>query len=135
MTNNIFTSLNKTTKLFTIEVENPIFKKLSEFQDGETLQVLGCYKNKKSIYGDSPVFIVKDVHNNIFFVNVPKNHLETIDAITNNMDMVNAVNNGLCYIEVAQYFSKRFNKNCFDFQFVDKPQTTSTNENTQPPIF
>lgn len=114
----MFTNLNKSTKLFNVEVENPIFKKIKDFQENECLQVLGCYTNKKSVYGDEPIFIVKDVQNNIFFVNMPKHHLETLNQIINNADLVAGVNNGECFIKIITYFSKRFNKQCFDFEFV-----------------
>ena len=125
----MFINLNKNTKLFDIEVENPIFKKLSEFNTGDVLKVRGMYVNKKSNFGDSPIFIVEDLHSNIFFVNMPKNHLETINTIIADSTLVQGVNNGECFIEVIQYWSKRFNKNCFDFQFIEKPTNTAQ---TQP---
>jgi len=103
------------------------------------------YINKKSKFGDEPIFIVKDIYNNIFFVKMPTHHIETLNKIINDNELVNGVNNGECFIRIVQYFSKRFNKNCFDFEFVNKDdftkyknyqnQTTSQTTETKEDIF
>lgn len=127
----MFEKLNKSTKLFNVEVENPVFKKISDFQENDVVCVLGMYINKKSKFGDEPIFIVEDNHRNIFFVRMPNHHLETLNQIINDTELVNGVNNRECYIKIIQYFSKRFNKNCFDFEFVSKEDFTKQNQPTQ----
>lgn len=116
---NMFESLNKGQKLFTIEVKNPIFRKLSSFESGEKLQVLGMYKNKKSSFGEQAIFIVKTKNSDVFFVNVSKHHCDTVDTICKNKEMVDAVNNGQCFIEVCTYYSNKFKKECYDFNFIE----------------
>lgn len=117
---NMFESLNKGQKLFTIEVKNPIFRKLSTFESGEKLQVLGMYKNKKSTFGEQPVFIVQTNKKDIFFVNVSKKHCETVDIICKNKEMVDLVNKGQCFIQVCTYYSNKFKKECYDFNFIEE---------------
>ena len=142
----MFTKLNKTTKLFNVEVENPIFKKIADFQENECVQVLGGYTNKKSRYGDEPIFIVKDIQGNIFFVNMPNHHLQTLNTIISDNELVKGVNNGECFIKIVTYFSKRFNKQCFDFEFVTledfnnfknkvQTQNTFTSQDVKEDIF
>ena len=122
-----FTKLNKSNvKLFTVEVENPVFRKLNTFEDGEVLKVLGCYKNTKSVFGEEPIFIVENIEHKIFFVNMPKQHLETIDNIIKDKELVDGINKGLCYIEVVKYYSKKYKKECFNFNFIDVVKNTST---------
>lgn len=127
---NIFKSLNTGKKLFNITIENPVFRKLSSFEDGVVLKVAGCYVNKKSDFGEQPVFIVYD-SKDYFFVNVPVRHIETINAIINNEDMVNAVNNGGCFIKVEKYFNSKFKKECFDFEFVDSAEYENSHKENQ----
>ena len=116
---NLFEELNTSKQVFDVKVENPTFKKLSAFAENDVLNVLGCYINKKSVYGAEPIFIVKDRDSNIFFVNMPKHKIETVNKILNNENMIRAINKGECYIEVVSYFSKKYNKQCSDFNFID----------------
>lgn len=127
---NLFEKLNKQTKLFNVEVENPVFKKINQFNVGDVLNVKGMYTNKKSRFGDEPVFIVKDVYNNIFFVKMPNHHLETLTTIITDKEMIDGINNGECFIKIISYYSKRFNKTCFDFEFCDKSQFKQQNTPT-----
>ena len=122
-----FTKLNKSNvNLFTVNVGKPIFRKLNTFEEGQVLKVLGCYKNTKSVYGDEPIFIVENNEKEIFFVNMPKQHLETIDNILKDKELIDGINKGLCYIKVVKYYSKKYKKDCSNFDFIDviNPVTT-----------
>lgn len=130
----MFTSLNRNTnnKLFDVTIENPQYRKLSDFV-GMKLRVDGMYINTKSKFGDEPIFIVftGDSH---YFVHLPKSHLETIKTITSNSEMVAGVNNHECYIEVVSYHSKRFDKVCNDIVFIEKPaESLQSLNNWTPP--
>lgn len=114
----LFENLNKNKKLFNVEIENPIFKKLGMFEENEILQVLGCYLNKKSHFGTEPIYIVKDFNNDIYFVNSPKHHIDTVNEIIGNAELVDGINQGKCFIKVIKYFSKKYNKQCFDIEFI-----------------
>lgn len=115
----MFTDLNKHTKLFNVEVEKPTFKKIKEFSEDEEVQVLGCYTNKKSTFGDEPIFIIRDYTGSIYFVIMPKHHLDTLNTIITNAELVQGINDGKCFIKIITYYSKKYNKNCFDFEFVE----------------
>ena len=122
-----FTKLNKSNvNLFNVNVVKPIFRKLNTFEEGQVLKVLGCYKNTKSVYGDEPIFIVENNEKEIFFVNMPKQHLETIDNILKDKELIDGINKGLCYIKVVKYYSKKYKKDCHNFDFIDviNPVTT-----------
>ena len=138
----MFTNLNKNTKLFNVDVERPIFRKINQFSENEIVQVLGCYTNKKSTFGNEPIFIIKDYTNSIYFVNVPKHHLETLNTIITNAELVQGINKGECFIKFVTYFSKKYKKMCFDFEFVESSieemlrQTPKTEtEKNGPDIF
>lgn len=128
---NKFEKLNKGQKLFKIDVENPTFKKLNTFNDKDVLKVLGCYINKHSVFGDEPIFICQTVSKEIFFVNCPKGHIQTVEEIIKDSELVNAINNGECFIEVQKYFSQRFKKECFDFNFIENGFDVNHNSNNQ----
>lgn len=139
---NKFVNLNKNTRLFKVEVENPVFKRLNEFKENEVLKVLGMYINNKSTFGDEPIFIVEDIEDNIFFVNMPKHHLDTLNTIINDSELVQGINERECFIKTISYYSKRFKKQCYDFEFVSmedfksfieewQKQKAIENDNTQ----
>ena len=139
---NMFTNLNKKTKLFNVDVENQIFRKINQFSENEIVQVLGCYTNKKSNFGDEPIFIVRNCTGSIYFVNMPKHHLETLNTIINNSELVQGINDGKCFIKIVTYFSKKYKKMCFDFEFVEssieemkRQATKPKTEENEPDIF
>lgn len=127
-----FTKLNKSNvNLFTVKVENPIFRKLNTFSEGQVLRVLGCYKNTKSVFGEEPIFIVENNEKEIFFVNMPKQHLETIDNIIKDKELIDGINKGLCYIKVVKYYSKKYKKDCYNFDFIDVVKNVPTEKETE----
>ena len=50
-----------------------------------------------------------------------------------NADCVNAIKNGECSLKLREYKSK-YNKVCYDFDFVDTPTTSATPETTEEKI-
>lgn len=138
----MFTNLNKSEKLFNVDVERPIFRKINQFSENEIVQVLGCYVNKKSNFGNEPIFIIRDYTGSIYFVNMPKHHLETLNAIITNSELVQGINEGECFIKIVTYYSKKYKKNCFDFEFVEssieemkRQATKKETEKNDPDIF
>ena len=127
-----FTKLNKSNgNLFNVNVGKPIFRKLNTFEDGQVLKVLGCYKNTKSVFGVEPIFIAENNEKEIFFVNMPKQHLETIDNIIKDKELIDGINKGLCYIKVVKYYSKKYKKDCFNFDFIDVVKNVPTEKETE----
>ena len=127
----MFEKLNKNTKLFSVEIEEPIFIKLRDFAVGQVLRVDGMYINNKSVYGEEPIFIVFDGEKHLF-THLPKYHIDTIKTIISDSEMVAGVNNGECYIKVTSYFSKKYNKQCFDIEFTAKPEKPLVKEHWKP---
>ena len=45
--------------------------------------------------------------------------------------LIDGINKGLCYIEVVKYYSKKYKKECFNFNFIDVVKNTSTEKETE----
>lgn len=104
---------NVNTKDFT-------FKKLSDFynQGITAIRVFGFFFVKSENYGLQPVAILKDC-----LLNLPTHKRDIISKMLKNPDAVNAIKNGECGLKLREYRSK-YNKICYDFDFVDVPETT-----------
>ena len=134
-----FTKLNKNTfeKIeWNVKTDGFTFKKLADFfKSGiKTIQVFGFFFTKSDEYGLQPVAIAKDC-----LVNLPKHKTEVISDMLKNADCVNAIKNGDCSLKLREYKSK-YNKTCYDFDFVNTPKATETTDATettekQPDIF
>lgn len=134
-----FTKLNKNTfeKIeWNVKTDGFSFHKLSDFynQGIKVIQVFGFFFTKSDEYGLQPVAIAKDC-----LVNLPKHKTEVISDMLKNADCVNAIKNGDCSLKLREYKSK-YNKTCYDFDFVNTPKATETTETTettekQPDIF
>lgn len=107
------------------------FTKLSDFYSHgiKTLQVFGFFFTKSENYGLQPVAITKDC-----LVNLPMHKRDVISDMLKNEDCVNAIRNGECSLKLREYNSK-YNKVCYDFDFVDTPTTPETTEEKIPDIF
>ena len=116
---------NVNTKDFT-------FKKLSDFynQGIKTIQVFGLFFVKSENYGLQPVAILKDC-----LLNLPTHKKDIISDMLKNADCVNAIKNGECSLKIREYKSK-YNKVCYDFDFINTPETETTDATEkQPDIF
>lgn len=132
-----FTKYNKNNfdKIeWNVNTEGFAFKKLADFFNSgiKTIQVFGFFFTKSENYGLQPIAITKDC-----LVNLPTHKKDVISEMLENADCVNAIKNGECSLKLREYKSK-YNKVCYDFDFVDTPETTATPETTeerQPIIF
>ena len=92
-------------RTFNVNTEGYEFKSLSDlvFDNGldETYTVRGCYINKKSKYGESPVIITDSC-----FVNVPKHRLDDIKEILASDEDIEEINNGKCGFLIRDYEDK-----------------------------
>ena len=126
-----FTKLNKNTfeKIeWTIDTENFVFKKISDFYPNtKTVTAFGFFFVKSENYGLQPVAILKDC-----LLNLPTHKRDIISEMLKNPDAVNAIKNGECSLTFRQYKSK-YNKICYDFDFVNTPKAETTEK--QPVIF
>lgn len=107
------------------------FTKLSDFYSHgiKTLQVFGFFFTKSENYGLQPVAITIDC-----LVNLPTHKRDVISDMLKNEDCVNAIRNGECSLKLREYNSK-YNKVCYDFDFVDTPTTPKATEEKIPDIF
>lgn len=129
-----FTHFNKNSfeKIeWKVNTKDFTFKKLSDFfsQGVKTIQVFGFFFTKSENYGLQPVAITIDC-----LVNLPIHKRDVISDMLKNEDCVNAIRNGECGLKLREYNSK-YNKVCYDFDFVDTPATPKTTEEKIPDIF
>ena len=125
-----FTKLNKNTfeKIeWNVNTSGFTFKKLSDFysQGTRTIQVFGFFFTKSDEYGLQPVAIARDC-----LVNLPKHKTEVISDMLKNADCVSAIKNGDCSLKLREYKSK-YNKTCYDFDFINTPKATETTDATE----
>ena len=130
-----FTQFNKNTfdKIeWNVNTKDFTFKKLSDFynQGIKTIQVFGLFFVKSENYGLQPVAILKDC-----LLNLPTHKKDIISDMLKNADCVNAIKNGECSLKIREYKSK-YNKVCYDFDFINTPETETTDATEkQPDIF
>lgn len=132
-----FTQFNKNAfdKIeWNVDTKDFTFKKLSDFYSHgiKTVQVFGFFFTKSENYGLQPVAITKEC-----LVNLPTHKKDVISDMLKNADCVQAIKNGECSLRLREYKSK-YNKVCYDFDFVNTPTTTATpetSEEKEPDIF
>ena len=124
-----FTKLNKNTfeKIeWNIDTKNFGFKKINDiYEEKNVVQVFGFFFVKSENYGLQPVAILKDC-----LLNLPTHKRDIISEMLKNPDAVNAIKNGECSLTFRQYKSK-YNKVCYDFDFVNTPKTETTETPTE----
>ena len=126
-----FTQFNKNTfeKIeWGVDTNGFVFKKIKDiYEENNVAQVFGFFFVKSENYGLQPVAILKDC-----LLNLPTHKRDIISEMLKNPDAVNAIKNGECSLTFRQYKSK-YNKVCYDFDFVNTPKTETTEK--QPDIF
>lgn len=89
------------------------------------------YINKKSMYGEHPVFC----SNNLLF-DIPKHMNDIVKEMLNDDLVIKAINKGLLGFKVRPYIDKTYGKKCYSVEFVDLPYvpTNDSTINYDPPI-
>ena len=127
-----FTQFNKNTfeKIeWDIDTNGFVFKKIKDlYEETNVVQVFGFFFVKSENYGLQPVAILKDC-----LLNLPTHKREIISEMLKNPDAVNAIKNGECSLTFRQYKSK-YNKVCYDFDFVNTPKTETTETTEKIPF-
>lgn len=98
-----------------IETKEYCFKKLSEYGNNAIINVKGFFFMKTN-FGLQLIAIDEQ---NKTLVNLPCNKQETISNLLKDDNAINAIKNGECFIQVRSYHSKKYNKECFTFDFVE----------------
>ena len=128
-----FTQFNKNTfeKIeWGVDTNGFVFKKIKDiYEEKNNVQVFGFFFVKSENYGLQPVAILKDC-----LLNLPTHKRDIISEMLKNPDAVNAIKNGECSLAFRQYKSK-YNKICYDFDFVNTSKAETTETPTEEPIF
>lgn len=110
-----------------MNTENFTYKKLSDYPENTIFQIKGFFVIKDNLNGgNQAVAILKDC-----FLNIPKHKVEVVTEIINDEDSVNAIKDGECYIQTYKYKSEKYNKECFDFNFVSADKVAEILETTK----
>ena len=72
------------------------------------------YINRKSSYGDAPVFATDNC-----FVNVPSYMLDTVNDILADEEAIEDINNAKVGFTIYTYHSVRYNCDCYGVNFAD----------------
>ena len=109
-----------------IDTKNFGFKKIQDlYEETNIVQVFGFFFVKSENYGLQPVAILKDC-----LLNLPIHKRDIISDILKNLYALNAIKNGEGSLTFRQYKSK-YNKVCYDFDFVNTPKTETTETPTE----
>lgn len=84
--------------------------------NGEDAKYLlkAIFINKKSIYGESPVFATDKC-----LVNIPTHLLDTVKEILSDNDAIASINNDAVGFTIYPYKAEKFNIDTFGIKFVD----------------
>lgn len=101
-----------------VDTNDFVFKKIKDiYEETNVVQVFGFFFVKSENYGLQPVAILKDC-----LLNLPTHKRDIISEMLKNADCVNAIKNGECSLKLREYKSK-YNKVCYDFDFINTPST------------
>lgn len=100
--------------LFTFRLESDDFKKLSELEAGKGYRIRGLFISKAGKYGKHPVAV-----SDTFFIDLPKNQLETVISMMNDRETVDAINEGAVGISPEPYHSDKYDMDCVGVKWVD----------------
>jgi len=76
--------------------------------------VLAMYLNTKGKFGATATVLTGDC-----LINLPTHLTETVKEMMHDKEVIDAVNNGKLGIEIYQYFSNKYHKNCYSINWVD----------------
>lgn len=97
-----------------VNTDNFEYKSLKElFESGVKELTIKGFFFSKSDFG-----LQANAITDSFFVNLPKDKNETIQEILKEKDCISSIKNGECKILIRDYHSKKYNKQCFTFDFV-----------------
>lgn len=118
MSNKGFTISKYNRRLFEINTEDFKYFSLKEIMDssGETeFPLRAIYINRKSQFGDAPVFATDTC-----FVNIPSHMLDACLDILDDPEAIEAINDCRVGFRVETYKAQNYgNKECYTVSFID----------------
>lgn len=112
-----FTKLNNVVATFKNTKEDLPFKKKNEVTLNEIYKVNGIFPVKGKF--GTCYFVSLEKDNDFFNFNLPKGQNENVKAICSDVDSVNAINNGECGIKINTYYSKKYDRECVNVEWVN----------------
>lgn len=113
-----FTNKFNKSKKFNIDTTGFEYVSLEELYHTHGAEMVypltAVYINRKSAYGDAPVFATND-----YFVNVPAHMLDTVEEILADEVAIEDINNSSVGFVIYTYHSDRYNRDCYGVNFVD----------------
>ena len=102
-------------KKFNVDTSDYEYVTLSELMLGVPYPLDAIFINEKSTYGAHPVFATCDKQ----LVDIPKHMTDTCREILEDDEAIESINKGCERFEVYTYFSKEYNKQCYNVRFCD----------------
>ena len=116
-----FTKMNKVIATFKNAKKDLPFKKVNEITLNEVYRVNGVF----SVNGKFGIryFVSLEKDNDFFNFDLPTGQNENAKSICSDADSVNAINNGECGIKINTYYSKKYNRECVNVEWVNIEET------------
>lgn len=110
---------NKKANKFTYQMpENAGFYSLKDVYANDKnalpLKLRGLYINTKSKFGKQAIALTDN-----YYVTLPNHLICVVEDMLKDDDFINAVNSSLVYFDIEKYYSKRYNKECYNVTWID----------------
>lgn len=112
-----FTKMNKVVATFKNAKKDLPFKKVNEVTLNEIYRVNGvfCVNSKFDIR----YFVSLEKDNEFFNFSLPTWQNENAKTICSDVECIEAVNNGECGVIISTYYSKKYNRECVNVQWIN----------------
>ena len=110
---------NKGNIIFDIDIKD------YEFIDGynfiekygrNAVKIDGLYINKKGLYNDHPVAIIKSEK---ILLDLPSHMADTVKDILKDSESIDLIKKGLVGVKAHEYIDRKYHKNCVGFDWCD----------------
>lgn len=110
---------NKGNINFDIDIKDYDFMDGYEFVEkngSNVVKIDGLYINKKGLYHDHPVAIIKSEKT---LLDLPSHMTATVKDILKDSESIDLIKKGLVGIKAHEYVDSKYHKNCVGFEWVD----------------
>lgn len=110
---------NKGNIIFDIDIKDYDFMdgyKFVEKNGSNVVKIDGLYINKKGLYNDHPVAIIKSEK---ILLDLPSHMTATVKDILKDSEAIDLINKGLVGVKAHEYVDNKYHKNCVGFEWVD----------------
>lgn len=110
---------NKGNIIFDIDIKDYDFMdgyKFVEKNGSNVVKIDGLYINKKGLYNDHPVAIIKSEKT---LLDLPSHMTATVKDILKDSEAIDLINKGLVGVKAHEYVDNKYHKNCVGFEWVE----------------